>query len=100
RIDAGGRLVEQEQLRLMHERSPQVEPALHAAGECTDALVGPVIESKRAQDFDDSPLRLGAANAVQFAEEAQVFRGRQLAVQGEFLRNDAATAAQFTIAGM
>ena len=44
RVEAGGRLVEEEHLGLVHERRREVEPALHAAGVALDPAVGRVVE--------------------------------------------------------
>ena len=44
RVEAGGRLVEQQQLGLVDQRPGDGEPSLHAAGERIDLAVGPVGE--------------------------------------------------------
>ncbi len=36
RIEAGGRLVEQQQVRIVHQRACQRQAPLHAAGECRE----------------------------------------------------------------
>jgi hypothetical protein len=41
-VDADGRLVEDQQLRVVQQADADVEPALHAAGELSGAVVGPV----------------------------------------------------------
>ena len=44
-------------------------------------------------------LQFRAANAVEFAEKAQVFAGRQFAVESQFLRHDADETAHLAVAG-
>src|SRR5437899_199955 len=83
----------------MHERGAQVEPPLHAAGKRGYALVGAVVQTQRLQDVRHAPLQVGAANAVEFAEETQIFGGRQFAVQGQLLRDNADMPAQVAVSG-
>ena len=40
RIEAGGRLVEEQDARLVHERQREIEPALHPARVAADAAIG------------------------------------------------------------
>ena len=99
RIDADGRLVEQQQPRLMHQGHAQVEPAFHAAGE------GPARSSARsarpmaARISSTRSARIRARQAVEFAEEEQVLAGGQLVVDGQFLRHDADQPAHLAVAG-
>ena len=59
RVDTYGGLVQQKDLRIMQERCGQVETALHAAAEVSDAVLGAVGEADQIQRFADR--RLAAA---------------------------------------
>jgi hypothetical protein len=50
-IEAGGRLVEEEDLRLVHECRREVEPAVHAARVALDHAVGGVLELDQLQQL-------------------------------------------------
>jgi hypothetical protein len=87
RIDAGGRLVEQQQIRLGDERGRQRQLLLHAAGERAGET-----PAKRAQaDHVEQPRRpsigLVARHAVQVAAQTHVLVDREILVEAEALRH-------------
>ena len=53
RIDAGGRLVEEQQRRPVDDGDGEVEPPLHAAGEGAGAVVGPVGQADGGEQLVD-----------------------------------------------
>ena len=53
RVDADGRLVEEEHLRLVHERAREREPAAHAAGELQRGRPLPVAQLHEVEDAID-----------------------------------------------
>ena len=81
RVDARGRLVEDQQVRLVDQRAAEAELLLHAAGQLIDAAVPERRESGRAQQHGDSPLAFGALLAEQAPEEIDVIEHRERAVQ-------------------
>ncbi len=84
RIEAGGRLVEEEELRRHHQARGDVEPAPHAAGEFLDLLARRLGEPEGAEQFLRSRFRLAAAIAEQPAEEDEVLvAGEILVDRGE-----------------
>ena len=99
RIDAGRRLVQQDQPRLVDQRGAEVEPAFHAAGEGARAVVGAVGQADGLKRLSDALVQLRGFDAVQLAKEAQVLTGRQLTVKREFLGYNADLAAQITRGG-
>ena len=90
RVDAGGRLVEQQQLRPVHERDARGS----AAASCRRRRCRRGRRPGRRGRPPPAPRRLAlgqvvAAEAVQLAEEAQVLAGRQFGVDRQVLRHDA-----------
>ena len=51
RVEAGGRFVEHDQLRVVDQRAGDGEPALHAAGERVDGRVRAVGEFDEVEQF-------------------------------------------------
>ena len=88
RIDAGRRLVEQDDLRLVHQRAGQRQLLLHAAGQ----LVGQPIAKRRQLRQLEQPrapaliARIAHAQAVNLGEERDVLVDAEIAVQAEPLR--------------
>ena len=59
RVQAGGRLVEQQQLRLGGERAGQLDPALQAIGEAAGRLVRQVREADEVEQLQRTRARRG-----------------------------------------
>ena len=93
RVEAGGRLVEQQDLRLVDERAGDRQPAPHAAGERLDALVAALGELGEVEEaggpLGDDRLRQAEVAAV----DEQVLPYGQLGVQCVVLRHDAEARA-------
>ena len=60
RVEAGRRLVEEEDLRPVDDAEPDVEPAAHAAGVGAGRAVGGRLEVERGEDLGRARLRVGA----------------------------------------
>jgi hypothetical protein len=56
RIDAHGWLVEQNELRIVHERGGEIKTTLHSAGVRHDAIVGAVGEPDEVERPADAVL--------------------------------------------
>ena len=87
RIDAYGGLIQEEQLRLVHQSSGDVHAALHPAGEFLDRVVLAVGQRNDLQHIIDPLFELLAAQAVQAAEEIQVGAGAEGGVERQVLRH-------------
>ena len=84
-VDAGRRLVEQQQLRLVHDAGGERQPLLPAAGQRAGELVAPRRQAKlleRAVDMLGDRLQL-----VEPRHEFQVLGDRQILVERELLRH-------------
>src|SRR5439155_24243 len=91
RVEAGRRLVEEDQLRVADEREPEVEPTALAAREASDELVALLPEADQLDHLvDRARLRVVAG------EEAQVLRDAQRLVHGRGLEHDADPVAPGT----
>ena len=94
RVEAGGRLVEEQDLGLVDERRGEVEPALHAAGVALDHPVGGVLELDQLQQL--ARARSAAPSALE--PEQPPVQDQQLAaglarVEAGLLQRDADPAA-------
>ena len=89
RVEAGGRLVEEDDPRVADERHREVEPAAHAAGVGGRRLVGRVDEVEPLEQLGGAPAALGAAEVVQVGHQDQVLRAGEQVVDGRELAGDA-----------
>ena len=93
RIEAGGRLVEEEDARLVDESPRDLDAAPHAAREHPHRFVAPLRQLHGLEQFVDEPLALVARDAVELREDDQVLLDAQLEVAGHRLRDHADRAA-------
>ena len=84
-VEAGGRLVEEEDARPVDEPERDVEPALHPAGVAAHDPVGRVGEPDELEQLVHALLQLGAAHAVDPALQHQVLAAGGLAVEPRLL---------------
>ncbi len=84
-IDAGGRLVQQQQARLVHDAGGQRQPLFPAAGQRAGELVAPAGKAKLFQRPCD--MILDRFQAVQAGNEFEVFTDCQVLVERELLRH-------------
>jgi hypothetical protein len=83
-VDTGRRLIEDDDLRLMHQRARQREFLLHAAGQ----LIGkPAPELRQLRHLEQAiAARTKIADPVDLGEERDVLVDAQVAVEREALR--------------
>ena len=94
-IEAGGRLVEEEDLRAVHQAARDLQTAPHAAGERLGLRVAP-LRADRPWSSSSSMLRLrsSARHAVELGVDVQVLFDGQIDVAGHRLRNHAHAVAR------
>ena len=95
RIDAGRRLVEDEQVRIVDERTAKAELLLHAAGELAGRPVLERVECRRGQKLGDAGASLGRRLSEQPAEEIDVleYAQRRIEIAAQPLRHVGDAAA-------
>ena len=94
RVEADGRLVEQHEPRLVHERARDQQPPPHAARQLVGARVAAVAEARHLERALDRGLALGARDPVEVREHAQVLLDGQRRVEVVELRHDAHLGAR------
>jgi hypothetical protein len=88
RVQAGGGLVEEEDLRAVHERAGDEQPLGHAAREVVDVLVLAALQPERRHDLQRSPASLRAPVAEVGRVEREVLDRLELAIKVRALRYD------------
>ena len=88
-IDADGGFVAEEEFGAVEEGGDEVEAAGHAAGKVFHGLAAAVGELDGFEGGVDAGAEVGAAEAVEFAEDAEVLVGREIGVEGDVLRDEA-----------
>ncbi len=78
RIDAVRRLVEQEDVGLVHERGGQAEPLRHPLGELLDPHIGPVGEADALEQPRDPRTEVRRGDARHPPEDRERLAGRQV----------------------
>ena len=76
RVQAGGRLVQEQDPGRVHERQRQVEPALHSARVAADATVGRLGQPDALEQRLGAPPSLGGRQSLQRGLEHGDARGR------------------------
>lgn len=93
-IEAGGGLVEEQNLGMVEQAFGELDAALHASGKSFDAIGSAVEQSDAGEDFCDACFEFGAAQAVEVSLMPEVFVGGELWVNALGLEDDANVAAQ------
>ena len=93
RVEAGGRLVEQQDARVVDEPARDREAALHAAGELVDLALGLVFERGEGEQLVGLLRADRARQAEVAAVDVEVLAGVELAVEVVLLRHDAQARA-------
>src|SRR3989440_6875719 len=88
-VEARGRLVEDEQARLVQKCARDHEPALHAAGQLDDARAGALLESDEAQEFVRAFFSDGARQLEVACVDEKVLADCDVRVEVVLLRDDA-----------
>ncbi len=89
RVETGGGLVEDQDVRVVDEAPGDREAALHAAGQRVDLVVGALGELNEVEQLVGALVDQLARQPEVAAVDEQVLAHRQLVVQGVFLRDDA-----------
>ena len=89
RVEAGGRLVEEEHARFVDERGGEVEAALHAAGVGADAAVGGGGQVDPFEQGVGAPAALGGGDALQGRLQPDQLAAGHQRVERRFLQGDA-----------
>ena len=89
RIDAHGRLVEQQRLRFVQHGARDVEPALHATGERLDRLLRAIRQRRPLQRPVDARFERRASQPVEPPERLEIFARRQQRIERDLLRHHA-----------
>jgi hypothetical protein len=88
-VEAGGRLVQEQHWRAMHQGGGEVEAPPHAAGVGLRRAVGGVGEPEPVEQFGGPPRHLAPAEVGEPADEAQVLAPGQVLVDGRVLAGEA-----------
>ena len=91
-VDAGGRLVEQQEVGRAHEGAEESELLLHAARKIAREPTGERSESRHVQEAREALVPLFLLYAVQIGVELHVFLDGQIFVETELLRHVAEAA--------
>ncbi len=83
RIEAGGRLVEDRDLGVLHQDLGEAEPLPHAAREGLDPLVGDIVQADVIERVRDLRLALVALEADQAAGVVHVLGRGQIVVEAD-----------------
>jgi hypothetical protein len=84
-IEPRGRLVEEEDLRVVHQRSHEVEPPLHAAGIRRNGSIERLTQVDELTEFVDALGHLVLRQPVQQTLQAQEFASSLLRVECRIL---------------
>jgi hypothetical protein len=94
RVEAAGRLVQEDDGRLVEDGARDREPLLHALGEADDRLVAAVPETDLLERGSDPPAPPGGGHPVQAGVEVEVLDGRQALIQAGRLGEQADARAE------
>ncbi len=87
RIEIGQRLIEQENLRITHQRAPECDALALPARELPGPALQQVRQTQHLRGFPHAALDLGARLAPQLQAEAQVLGDRHVRIQGVALEH-------------
>jgi hypothetical protein len=85
-IDAGRRLIQENQRWVMHQSHSQVDPPFHATGEAPDAILGAIGQPDELQQLRNAGLTLPSVHTIERSEKIQILAGAELVVNAEGLR--------------
>ena len=98
RIDARGRLVEDEHLGLVHDGNREREPLANPQRQIRGALIEIILEAESSDQFGDTRLRLPRRQMEQMRMKIEVLPDRQFGVERERLRHVADAIARTHVA--
>ena len=99
RIEADGRLVEEQHAGVVDEGARDLEPPLHAGGERPHQGVAPIRELDEMQHLVDPALAPRRRHAIDEAMEIEVLVDGQAIVEGRLLEHDAEAAPRLQRVG-
>jgi hypothetical protein len=85
RVETGGRLVEDRDLRLFHQDFSKAEPLAHAARECPHALVGDIREPNMGERRLDVLLAFLPFEPDQARRVAQIVGGGEIVIEADLV---------------
>ena len=85
-IDAGRRLIKQQDARLRNQRAGERELLLHAAAEPPGQTIGEAIHIEHAEILIAALIDLPGRNVTEIADVADVFRDAEIGIEAERLR--------------
>ncbi len=85
RVDPRGRLVEEQERRVVDERAGQLEPPLHPAGQAAGASATDLPQVEQLEDLAGPPTTRSEQHPEQRADEVDVLADGQIREQGERL---------------
>ena len=92
RVETGGRLVEEQHLRVVDERVGEAEALLHAARQALDVGVALVAEVDEVEQVADHLAPAGGRDAVAAGEEVEVLPDLHVVVDAEDVGHEAEDA--------
>jgi len=95
RVETAGRLVENEELGLVHDRLPDANALSIAVREIRDRLVADVGQVGELDDLWDAALHFGGAHAAQATCEGQVVADQHVLIDGRVLGYESDPLAHF-----
>ena len=93
RVEAGGRLVEKNDVGIVDQGPGQGQATLHTAGQRRNPGVGLAAQAGKFKQRGDARLDLGVGQTKIAAEDQQVFGAGEIGVEVVELRHDANTGA-------
>ncbi len=100
RIHSDRRLVEQHQIRIVHDSGGEVEPALHASGIGPDPVATPVGKSHEFERTLCPLTQPAGSQAVHPTQKAKILFSGEFLVKGQSLRRDSDPRADRRFEGM
>ena len=81
RIDAGGRLIQNEEFGVVDERAAETKLLFHAAGKFARRAIDEGVETGGPQQSCDAGTALGMPQAEEPAEEVQILEDAELGIE-------------------
>lgn len=88
-IDANCGLIQEENTRMMEDACDQVDSSFHATGKGADLLVPELGQSELVEEFKCPCFQVVSGQTEHISKKAEIFPGRQLWKQCNFLRHHA-----------
>src|SRR5277367_5847099 len=88
-IDPNCWFIQQQNLRIMEQRSREVQATLHSTAECAYFVAGTIRQRDQIQSFVNRMFGPRSGDGVKRGKESQIVTGAKLVVQRHVLRNQA-----------